>query len=168
MELKPLNNIKDAEKIIAFMYSDKAFHWPLSPGEKKAIKQRIMSALDKNKLTRYWFYEDKNGNIIAAGGIDKLRDTENGYFLGWFAVHKDYRRKGLGRKIIERVEKYAKSIKGRFIIIDTGEDNQAQIFYEKVGYKKVGFIPEYFEDKAGMVGKVLLQKIMSYEMQLLN
>ena len=39
--------------------------------------------------------------------------------------------------------------------IDTGEDNRAQYFYEKIGYKKIGIIPEYFEDK---VNKVIYYK----------
>lgn len=115
----------------------------------------MINSLKKEEFTKYWYYKNEGGEVIGAGAIEKLPDTKDGYFLGWFAIHKNHRNQGLGKKIIERVEEYARSQGGRLITIDTGEDNAAQTFYEKVGYKKAGFIPEYFEDR---VAKVIYYK----------
>ncbi|MDP2860094.1 MAG: GNAT family N-acetyltransferase [bacterium] len=155
MDLLLLVDKQEAENIISFLCGPNAFHWPVSEGEKKSIRERVINSLKKEEFTKYWYYKNDNGKVIGAGAIEKLPDTKDGYFLGWFAVHKDYRRRGLGRKIVEKVEEYARSQNGRFITIDTGEDNKAQTFYEKVGYKRVGFIPEYFEDK---IAKIIYYK----------
>ena len=155
MELLLLTDKHEAQKVTTFLTGSNAFHWPLSTGERKSIRERVTNSLKKGELTKYWYYKDNLSEVIGAGALEKLPDTRDGYFLGWFAIHKEYRNQGLGRKIIEKVEEHARAQKGRFITIDTGEDNQAQIFYEKVGYKRVGFIPEYFEDK---VGKIIYYK----------
>lgn len=155
MDLLLLVDRQEAKKIIAFLCGPNAFHWPVSEGEQKSIRDRVMNSLKKDGRTKYWYYTNETDGVVGAGAVEKLPDTKDGYFLGWFAVHKDYRQQGLGRKIIEKVERYVRSQKGRFITIDTGEDNKAQIFYEKVGYKKVGFIPEYFDNQ---VAKIIYYK----------
>lgn len=155
LKLKQLTKKRDAERIIKFLIGPNAFHWELSEGERKSIRERVTHAISATKQNRYWFYENEEGEIIGAGGVERLQDTTGGFFLGWFAVHKNYRRQGLGRNIVKKVEKYVRSLKGRFMTIDTGVDNEANLFYQKIGYKKVGLIPEYFEDK---VGKLIYYK----------
>jgi ribosomal protein S18 acetylase RimI-like enzyme len=151
MELVSLKNQQEAEKVIAFLCGPNAFHWQLPEGEQQSVREIVTKAVGPKDIPQYWFYRDKDGEVIGAGGIEKLPDTEGGYFLSWFAIHKDFRKQGLGRKIVEQVEKYAGSLGGRFMTIDTGADNSAQAFYEKCGYTKVGQIPEYFEDHTGKI-----------------
>lgn len=155
MELVLLKDLQEAEKVIAFLCGPHAFHWPLFAAEKKSVRKIVTNTLKSGNIPKYWYYQDKNGEVIGAGGIEKLPDTEGGYFLSWFAVHKEFRKQGLGRKIVDQVEQYARSKGGRFMTIDTGEDNSAQGFYEKCGYTKVGQIPEYFGDH---IGKIIYYK----------
>jgi ribosomal protein S18 acetylase RimI-like enzyme len=157
MKLQKLKNKKDAQKVIKFLLGSETFHWKLSKTERQSIKDAVLNTLKIKNKGRYWFYENARGEIIGAGGVEQLSDTTGGYYLRWFAI-RDYRKKGLGRKIIEEIEKYIRPIGGRFISIDTGEDNLANVFYQKVGYQKVGFIPEYFKDK---VAKVIYYKKIS-------
>jgi ribosomal protein S18 acetylase RimI-like enzyme len=156
IELLPVKNKKDAERVIDFLYSPNAFHWDLSQGERDSIKARILLASKGLAITpAYWFYKNQKEEVVGTGGIEKLPDTNKGYFLGWFAIHKNYRKQGLGKKLVQRVEDYAFSLRGRFITIDTGKDNEANIFYQKLGYKKIAEIPEYFED---LVSKIIYYK----------
>lgn len=158
-ELSEVSNGKEANDIINFLLGPNTYHFKLSDGEKKSIKQSLLSSLVKSSLTpRYWFFQNEVKEIIGAGGIHVLQDTKGGYFLGWLAVHKDYRKNGLGKRLVEQVEKYARLIGGRFITIDTGLDNSANFFYQKIGYKKVAEIPEYFED---LINKVVYYKKLS-------
>lgn len=155
MELLILKDKTEAKKIVDFLCGANAFHWPISRNEKATISERVANSLTIDTNSRYWYYKTENGEVIGAGAAEELEDTKGGYFLGWFAIHKAYRKQGLGRKIVEQVEQYARSQGARFITIDTGEDNEAQIFYEKIGYQRVGLIPEYFED---LVAKVIYYK----------
>src|SRR5690242_17292479 len=52
-------------------------------------------------------------------------------------VDKDYRRQGIGEKLIKTAMEYAKSDNANFVELSTAVDNYtAQSIYEKIGFKK--------------------------------
>lgn len=54
-------------------------------------------------------------------------------------VHKDYRKQGLGKRLLEEAEKIARTNKCTFIKLNTFSF-QAPEFYEKYGYKVIAII----------------------------
>ncbi len=68
--------------------------------------------------------------------IGRLNKDE--YYISNIAIYPKYRRKGFGRKLIIEVEKNAKNIGIKRIILDVEKDNPDAIdFYQKNGYIKM-------------------------------
>lgn len=85
------------------------------------------------------FAKDEDGKVI--GGL-------SGYTLwNWLkieilAVSPDIRTKGLGRSLIEQAENEARSRGCQFSFLDTFSF-QARPFYERLGYKLYGELPDF-------------------------
>ncbi|MCX6732743.1 MAG: GNAT family N-acetyltransferase [Candidatus Roizmanbacteria bacterium] len=85
-------------------------------------------------------------NIYKSGGYQMTED--------YMAVHKGYRKRGIGSKLLHIMEDYVRSQKGRYILIETCDIDYylpARLFYEKNGYKKVAEIPDYYVEKEGRI-----------------
>ena len=50
------------------------------------------------------------------------------------AVKKNYKKKGIGKELTDKVENYAKKIKARAILLTTHRKSSAVTFYKKQGY----------------------------------
>ncbi|MEM3407538.1 MAG: ribosomal protein S18-alanine N-acetyltransferase [Nitrososphaerota archaeon] len=93
-----------------------------------------------------------NGFLIA-----KINDQIVGYVIGIaeknvgtivsIAVKKDYRRKGIGKKLLNSIIEYFKSRSVSLINLQVRIDNYEAIsFYEKNGFKKVRILKNYYSD----------------------
>ena len=51
------------------------------------------------------------------------------------AVKEDFKKQGIGKKLIEKVEEYAKEIKAKAVSLATHKKSSAVKFYTKQGYK---------------------------------
>lgn len=109
-------------------------------------KREFQSILKKPFRETYVFIED---------GIIKAYITLNKDFPGYknceitrFFVHKKYRRKRIGKKILDYIEKRLKS-KFLHLCVYTAETKNkgARRFYEKCGFKLVNKFPYYFRRK---------------------
>jgi len=82
---------------------------------------------------------------IVVGFIGLIR--ENAYeFDGEYlrvaalAVKKEYQDKGIGSKLLEKAEEYAKEIKAVIIVLNSGLQREStHKFYERRGYVKKGY-----------------------------
>ena len=95
---------------------------------------------------------DEDGNII--GGI------LGGTYWGWLYidilwVHKDYRNKGIGSKLLLEAEKEAVRRGCSHVHVDT-MSWQAPDFYKKYGYEVIGVLPDIPKGNQ----KYLLQKTL--------
>lgn len=86
-------------------------------------------------------------NVPAAAG--RLY-TEDGrvYHIGRIAVMKNFRSLGLGKKVVELLEKYAKSLGAEEIQLSA--QTRVKGFYEKMGY--VSFGEEYNDEFCPHIG----------------
>lgn len=152
--VKRLNDEKIALKIIDFLLSTNAFEHTWTPGEPDLVRKGILGSLNNNCQT-CWYIEDK-GKIIGAMGVRENDYRSGGYEMdeNYLAVHKDYRRRGLGSQLMGEVEKYVKEHQGRFILIDTCDTDlykPARAFFEKHGYRQVGTVPDYYINGEGRI-----------------
>lgn len=69
-------------------------------------------------------------------------ENKNEYFIGRVAILKEYRKYGLGKKIILAIEEKALEIKARKLKLSTQVEVKG--FYEKCGYKPIGEI--YYDE----------------------
>jgi len=110
-------------------------------------------ALDvlKEKLLGLWNYDIK---VIEAEGIvlgficyTKATLSDSYYELYWMAVRPSAQGKGLGRRLIEDMEKDIKSRGGEAILLDTSSLEShaaARHLYEKMGYKIISKIENFY------------------------
>ncbi len=65
------------------------------------------------------------------------------------AVHPQYRRKGIGTKLIERAMKNSRT---KRIWAEVRRSNKvAQAFYSHLGFKFVDVVPNYYEDEDALI-----------------
>ena len=77
-----------------------------------------------------YFHDD---NLI---GVARLMDKDV-IHIGRVVIDKEYRGKGIGRKLIVGCETTAKNILKREVIIELSAQIQAEKFYESLGYNRV-------------------------------
>lgn len=83
------------------------------------------------------------GNMV---GFGIMRYGQDEAHLDLLAVAPAYRRAGVGRRLIEWLEKCA-VVGGMFsVTLEVREGNEgAQLFYERMGYRTLGRLPGYYQ-----------------------
>ncbi|MBU0975740.1 MAG: GNAT family N-acetyltransferase [Patescibacteria group bacterium] len=154
MKIEILKNKKKAVAIGKFITSKAAFEQTWTPDEKRRVQEAPLESLT-NPLHQYWYIEDK-GQIVGAIGINENKYKNLGFEMDndYVAIHKKYRREGLGSKLLQKAERFVKMKKGRYIHIlscDIKSYKPARIFFVKNGYKQVANIPNYYVTGEGRI-----------------
>ncbi len=101
---------------------------------KSPYSRRIFSNLHRSNPTTFLVYED--GEILGY-----LVHTPEGHIIS-IAVDPRHRRKGIGTQLVREV---FRNSTGEFMWVEVRETNAgAQVFYEKLGFRKKGVIPRYY------------------------
>ena len=96
----------------------------------------------KNYGQMYWFATDKKGKAIGMTGLyrdQKNKDDHETVWLGWFGVHPEYRRCGIGSSLLEFTINEAKRLGFKTMKIYTSTDENesaAHKLYESFGFEK--------------------------------
>lgn len=110
---------------------------------------------------REYFVSCLDERLVAITGLHHYEwgPAEN-VWLAWFAVRPDYQRQGIGRCLLNELERLAK-VKGyQKLFIETYDHPafaKARQFYAACGFQQVGDIQQYLPDGSGMV--VYLKKL---------
>ena len=64
-------------------------------------------------------------------------------------VHTDFRRRGIGRLLMDALHAEARQAKRTLIVLDTRTGDAAERLYERLGYTLAGIIPRYARSSAG-------------------
>lgn len=102
--------------------------------EQKVPVELELDDKDHSINTVHIGYFNDNKLIGVARLIDLDKDIIH---IGRVAIDKDYRGKGIGRKLIIGCETIAKNILKREVIIELSAQIQAEKFYESLGYNRV-------------------------------
>ena len=87
---------------------------------------------------KYWVAEDKENNIVVAGcGIGKLDGKDDTCELQKLYCLKEYRRLGIGKKLIETALLYAKKYYKSCYLETLENMNEAINLYEKYGFERI-------------------------------
>jgi ribosomal-protein-alanine N-acetyltransferase len=83
---------------------------------------------------------------IAGFGIMRYGDDEA--HLDLLGVHPGHRREGLGRRLVEWLEKVALVAGISMVFLEVRESNRvAQAFYERLGYRKLARLAQYYQGR---------------------
>ena len=94
-------------------------------------------------------------------GIKKDFPGYNHLELFWLTVTLNSQNKGIGTKLVNYAESYARNLNFRAIYLYTHPIHKKAInFYKNLGYKKINEFPNYYSngDKSLLLGKGLLKK----------
>jgi len=95
----------------------------------------------------------ENGNII--GFIIGALSMEDGNIVGHVLtidVSPSHRRKGVGLKLLQEMEKIFRDRGAKVCHLEVREDNVAAIsLYRKLGYRKVGMLKHYYGEAHGIL-----------------
>ena len=96
---------------------------------------------------------DEEKNVIASGRVHF--NSENEAQIRYMAVDENFKRKGVGTKIVKELEKYSLS-KGKVSMILNAREN-AISFYLSLGYKEVG----PYQSDTGIPHKTMKKRLVS-------
>ncbi|NIR45108.1 MAG: GNAT family N-acetyltransferase [Gemmatimonadetes bacterium] len=76
--------------------------------------------------------------------------TVDTWDLYWIVVHPDFHRSGVGRGLIERVERDMQNRGARMCVIETSSRDDysaSRRFYDACGYKEVARVPDFYDER---------------------
>ena len=101
--------------------------------------------------------EDKSGYIFIMAEIDetpvafacfgKTPCTADSFDLYWIAVHQNQKGKGVGKSLLNLVEKEIAILGGKNIWVETSSRplyEPTRMFYLKTGYKLISELPDFY------------------------
>tara|TARA_B100001250_G_scaffold32240_2_gene26360 strand:- start:1234 stop:1677 length:444 start_codon:yes stop_codon:yes gene_type:complete len=101
---------------------------------RKDLSQKLGTERDDaENISIHRMIKNNNEEIIGVGRLHKI--SSDIYQVRYFAVHKDYRRIGLGMYLMKDLEEIAIKDKANYIILNAREN--ALDFYEKLNYKVI-------------------------------
>jgi len=101
---------------------------------RKDLNQKLGTERDDaENISIHRMIKNNNEEIIGVGRLHKI--SSDIYQVRYFAVHKDYRRIGLGIYLMKDLEGIAIKDKANYIILNAREN--ALDFYEKLNYKVI-------------------------------
>lgn len=118
----------------------------------KAFNEKQWERADTDHYGKPMGWEEKrfalkavqDGKIV---GCLRLRIEGGVADLSQVIVDKEYRGKGIGKKLVFAAEKLAKKNGCHLVELVTGKDWPAATFYEPLGYTLAGEAPNYFHKK---------------------
>jgi GNAT superfamily N-acetyltransferase len=150
--LRPLNPARDLAQVAALM--ELAFGAGLDPLGQAILQE--MRRLRGGRLTWLAVNLTSLGQAVPPGfvwlvegrvvGNVSIRpaDTPGGWLIGNLAVHPEYRRRGLGRTLMDAAIGLAETQHGRWVALQVETSNESAIaLYRSMGFQAVGTLTRW-------------------------
>lgn len=125
---------------------------PLSDADARAYWASIIDALETPH--RILLVAEVDGEI--AGTVQLVLETRpNGLHraeVSKLLVHTDYRRRGIARALMQRIEEEARAASRTLLVLDTQTGEPAEGLYYRLGYVRTGIVPDYAGFPDGRLG----------------
>ena len=87
------------------------------------------------------------GRLAAYTCYGPIAGTANSFDIYWIAVHPDFQRRGMGRRLLRETERLIHASGGRRAYVDTSQRAQyasTRIFYENCGYRLEATLADFY------------------------
>ena len=158
-EIKPVASGTDAGRVSDFLLGEHCFDdQRFTPGEEEQLRWLPIRSLQEHYV--HCWYEEDNGNIISAIIFVENEHRSGGYRLEYFGVHRNYRHRKLGWKLLDAMIRFVTAHNGRYIetfTCDLPEYASARRLFERNGFQLMCLLPEYYYPGEG---KLLYLKLL--------
>lgn len=123
--------------------------FPYKPDQKTAKRSFRDSLTQPNSDQQYWLAANPHGEIVGVTGLYHDYKDKSVAWLGWFGVHPQHRRHGLGSMLLEfSVSEAAKRGFSVLKLYSSFDENERAAHCL---YRKYGFIKTSTDEKADKV-----------------
>lgn len=123
--------------------------------EKKIAVELIDEAVSNPNHEYYNVYVFENdGKILGYHCVGKRALTEGVYDLYWIVVAANTQNMGIGKKLLDHVEQFAKERNGSWILAETSSKdnyNATRNFYFRNNYTIVAEIKDFYKTKDNLI-----------------
>ncbi|MGB5984087.1 MAG: GNAT family N-acetyltransferase [Desulfobacterales bacterium] len=119
-----------------------------NPEEIGVAVELVSERLAKGSVSGYFFVMAEHyGQLVGYTCFGPIAGSANSFDLYWIAVHPEFQRRGLGRRLIKETERRIRKAGGRRIYVDTSqraEYTSTRIFYEECGYRLEATLEDFY------------------------
>ncbi|MCB2376326.1 GNAT family N-acetyltransferase [Hymenobacter sp. BT635] len=138
------------------------FMLPVAPGELQAYWQEVTEAVAAGN--RVLLVAEAQGRLLGTAQLD-LATKNNGLHRAEVCkvmVHRQARRQGIGRRLMQAVEEAARQHQRTTLILDTRQHDPSEQLYQSAGYVAGGTIPDFARSSSGELhATVIYYKLLS-------
>lgn len=136
------------------------------PDEVDVAVELVSERLEKGLASGYHFIMAEHyGRLVGYTCYGPIPCTDANYDLYWIAVHPDFQRQGLGRRLMAETEERIRKAGGRRVYVDTSQKAQyasTRSFYENCGYSREAVLADFYSPGDG---KVIYSKSLDREIR---
>ncbi|MBN1930668.1 MAG: GNAT family N-acetyltransferase [Desulfobacterales bacterium] len=131
------------------------------PDEVDVAEELVEERLEKGDKSGYFFVLVRRcGRLIGYGAYGPIPCTVSSYDLYWIAVDPDFQGHGLGRRILDEIERLIRLSGGTRVYVETSSRPRyasTRKFYQSCGYRIESTLENFYAKGDGKVtfGKVL-------------
>lgn len=135
------------------------FLHPLSPARAQAFWNRVADGVAAG--ARALLVAEDEAGIVGTVQL-VLEQPENQPHradLAKMLVHRRGRRRGIGTALLAAAEDLARECEKSLLVLDTNEDSDAERLYARLGWQRVGAIPDFsIQPRGGLRATVVFYK----------
>jgi acetoin utilization deacetylase AcuC-like enzyme/ribosomal protein S18 acetylase RimI-like enzyme len=123
--------------------------------EIQVAEELVLERLARGASSGYYFVlAEYQGRLAGYTCYGPIAGSANSFDLFWIAVHPEFQRRGMGRRLIQESERLIFAAGGRRVYIETSQRSDyasTRIFYENCGYRLEAALKDFYapgDDKA--------------------
>ncbi|MBX0291341.1 GNAT family N-acetyltransferase [Hymenobacter sp. HSC-4F20] len=137
---------------------------PLAAAEAREYWQEIGAALPSGSVLLLVAEED--GRLLGTVQLHLVRKTNAPHRaeVAKLLVHSTAQRRGIGRQLMQEVERVARQHQRTTLVLDTLRGAGSEVLYQSIGYVPAGAIPNYMcNEKGELCATVYYYKLLNQE-----
>jgi len=138
-----------------------SFLHPLAPSKAQAFWRRVAAGVAAGE--RALLVAEDGAGIVGTVQLvlDQPENQPHRADLSKMLVHRRARRQGLGAALLRAAEQMARDCGKTLLVLDTNEGSDAERLYARMGWVRVGTIPNYsLQPRGGLRGTTLFYKAL--------
>jgi GNAT superfamily N-acetyltransferase len=138
-----------------------SFMHPLAPAKARAFWRRVAAGVAAGE--RALLVAEDDAGIVGTVQLvlDQPENQPHRADLSKMLVHRRARRQGLGAELLRAAEQTARDCGKTLLVLDTNEGSDAERLYSRLGWVRVGTIPDYsMLPRGGLSGTTLFYKAL--------